>query len=92
MAPDLMRAICDKAVAEILSHAEELTSLDQAIGDGDHGINMRRGFEAIAAQADELTALPGEPTPSRSRPLRWGGLAAAGHRKQGRVNDPSDNK
>jgi dihydroxyacetone kinase-like protein len=53
-----MRAICDKAVTEILSHAEELTTLDQAIGDGDHGINMKRGFEAIAAQADELTGLP----------------------------------
>jgi len=24
-----------------------LTSLDQAIGDGDHGLNMKRGFEAV---------------------------------------------
>jgi len=37
----------------MIEHAEELTSLDQAIGDGDHGLNMKRGFEAV------LTTLPG---------------------------------
>ena len=37
---------------------EELTTLDQAIGDGDHGLNMRRGFDAIAEQRTELTSLP----------------------------------
>ena len=40
-----------RAVATIREHADELTALDQAIGDGDHGINMRRGFDAIAADA-----------------------------------------
>lgn len=58
MAPDLMRAICDKAVTQVLAHADELTALDQAIGDGDHGINMKRGFQAISAQAEELGGLP----------------------------------
>ena len=39
-----------KTVAErIIAHADELTALDQAIGDGDHGINMKRGFEAVLA-------------------------------------------
>ena len=38
----------------IQAEAERLTTLDQAIGDGDHGHNMRRGFEAIAALQDEL--------------------------------------
>ena len=33
----------------IIGHAEELTTLDQAIGDGDHGLNMKRGFEAVMA-------------------------------------------
>ena len=43
-----------RALAEsMIGHAEELTSLDQAIGDGDHGLNMKRGFEAV------LAALPG---------------------------------
>jgi dihydroxyacetone kinase-like protein len=37
----------------IIENAEELTSLDQAIGDGDHGLNMKRGFEAV------LATLPG---------------------------------
>ena len=35
--------------ASMIEHAEELTSLDQAIGDGDHGLNMKRGFEAVRA-------------------------------------------
>ena len=43
-----------RALAEsVIEHADELTSLDQAIGDGDHGLNMKRGFEAV------LAALPG---------------------------------
>lgn len=33
-------------------HAEELTSLDAAIGDGDHGINLQRGFAAVVARLD----------------------------------------
>jgi dihydroxyacetone kinase-like protein len=32
--------------------AGELTKLDQAIGDGDHGTNMDRGFTAIVAKLD----------------------------------------
>jgi dihydroxyacetone kinase-like protein len=32
--------------------AATLTRLDQAIGDGDHGINMDRGFTAIVAMLD----------------------------------------
>ena len=42
----------------IVSHAGELTALDQAIGDGDHGVNMKRGFEAVLADADRLAAKP----------------------------------
>lgn len=43
-----------RALAEsVIEHADELTSLDQAIGDGDHGLNMKRGFEAV------LATLPG---------------------------------
>jgi dihydroxyacetone kinase-like protein len=34
----------------IHDHAGELTALDQAIGDGDHGTNLDRGFSAIVAQ------------------------------------------
>jgi len=51
-------ALIDAAVKTIADNAAELTALDQAIGDGDHGLNMKRGFEAIAAQKAELEALP----------------------------------
>ncbi|RWO91863.1 dihydroxyacetone kinase subunit DhaL [Mesorhizobium sp.] len=42
----------------IAAHAEELTRLDQAIGDGDHGLNMKRGFEAVRAEADTFATKP----------------------------------
>jgi len=46
------------AAETIADHAEELTALDQAIGDGDHGLNMKRGFEAVRAEADAFAAKP----------------------------------
>ena len=46
-----------KAVAQrVIASADELTDLDRAIGDGDHGANMRRGFEAVLSAVDELSA------------------------------------
>lgn len=30
-----------------------LTSLDRAVGDGDHGINMARGFKEVASALEE---------------------------------------
>jgi phosphoenolpyruvate---glycerone phosphotransferase subunit DhaL len=57
MAHELTQHLVEAAVTTIRDHAEELTNLDQAIGDGDHGINMRRGFDAIA-EAAEIKALP----------------------------------
>ena len=48
-----------KAVAATIDgHADELTTLDQAIGDGDHGINMKRGFDAVLADVSNLSAKP----------------------------------
>ena len=55
----------------MIDHAEELTALDQAIGDGDHGINMKRGLEAVLAD------LPS----SRGQPL---GRGAEGRRHEAR--------
>jgi phosphoenolpyruvate---glycerone phosphotransferase subunit DhaL len=53
----LDRATREKLVqalaGSMIEHADELTNLDQAIGDGDHGLNMKRGFEAV------LAGLPG---------------------------------
>ena len=42
------------ATQTLIDHVDELTALDQAIGDGDHGLNMRRGALAIQARHDEL--------------------------------------
>ena len=42
------------ATQTLIDHVEELTALDQAIGDGDHGLNMRRGAQAIQAKMDAL--------------------------------------
>lgn len=46
------------AADTIAAHAQELTALDQAIGDGDHGLNMKRGFEAVRAEAEAFSAKP----------------------------------
>jgi dihydroxyacetone kinase-like protein len=46
------------AADTIGEHADQLTALDQAIGDGDHGLNMKRGFEAVRAEVDTFTAKP----------------------------------
>ena len=42
--------------AVIEEHAPTLTRLDSAIGDGDHGTNMNRGFKAAVQRLDGLEA------------------------------------
>ncbi|MGE6554738.1 dihydroxyacetone kinase subunit DhaL [Exiguobacterium artemiae] len=41
-----------KAAAELEQHKDELTDLDREIGDGDHGINMSRGFQAVQKELE----------------------------------------
>nr|WP_295464889.1 dihydroxyacetone kinase subunit DhaL [Mesorhizobium sp.] len=53
-----IRELVEACATMISAHADELTALDQAIGDGDHGYNMRRGFDALLAEADALAAKP----------------------------------
>ncbi len=55
---DLRAELVRAVAATIERHAEELTTLDQAIGDGDHGLNMKRGFEAVLADVANLSAKP----------------------------------
>jgi dihydroxyacetone kinase-like protein len=50
------RKLVAAIVHSVIAHADELTRLDQAIGDGDHGVNMKRGFEAVLADLDTLAA------------------------------------
>jgi dihydroxyacetone kinase-like protein len=52
------RRILEGITATVLAHAAELTELDRAIGDGDHGINLERGFRAVEKQLDELAEMP----------------------------------
>ncbi len=51
--PCLIEAV-DKSIE---ANAEQVTALDQAIGDGDHVINLQRGIKALAAQSGELAQL-----------------------------------
>jgi dihydroxyacetone kinase-like protein len=54
----IRRRLIEAVARRVIDHADELTALDQAIGDGDHGINMRRGCEAVLADLDGLAAKP----------------------------------
>ncbi|MCF2528314.1 dihydroxyacetone kinase subunit DhaL [Yinghuangia soli] len=51
------------AAAAIAAHEAELSALDAAIGDGDHGANLRRGFSAVAVTAEQLVADGVQPGP-----------------------------
>jgi phosphoenolpyruvate---glycerone phosphotransferase subunit DhaL len=44
--------------AAIVANESQIESLDRAIGDGDHYINMKRGSEVIAGMYNELLPLP----------------------------------
>ena len=46
---EMLRAIIEKIEAE----KDFLTELDNAIGDGDHGINLSRGFQKVAEKLPE---------------------------------------
>ena len=51
--------------ADVAARRDELTELDAAIGDADHGVNMDRGMQAVAAKlpAPEETAAAGAEPP-----------------------------
>lgn len=52
------RELIETVAKAVIDHTEELTELDSAIGDGDHGANMKRGFEVVLADLDGLSAKP----------------------------------
>ena len=58
--PETFKTLVRAAAEKVIASAPELTALDQAIGDGDHGLNMKRGFEAVRATLPGLAdkALP----------------------------------
>ncbi len=53
--------ILHEIAGAVIDHVDELTELDSAIGDGDHGHNMRRGMEALIAESAAISEKsPGE--------------------------------
>jgi len=57
MAPPL-DPLLETVAQRIIAAADELTALDSAIGDADHGLNMKRGFEAVLAEKQAILAKP----------------------------------
>lgn len=49
-----MRRFVENFADRLHDRRDELTQLDSAIGDADHGINMDRGFSAVRARLDDL--------------------------------------
>jgi phosphoenolpyruvate---glycerone phosphotransferase subunit DhaL len=52
------RRLIEAVANAVIGHADELTALDSAIGDGDHGHNMKRGFEAVLQNLEVLAPMP----------------------------------
>mgnify|MGYP003106203788 CR=1 FL=1 len=50
--------IIEKISDEIIKNEEYLTELDREIGDGDHGVNLARGFSEIKNQLVNFKNLP----------------------------------
>jgi len=55
--PKILPALIKAVASTIEQNAEEVTALDQAIGDGDHVTNLQRGLDALVQQADEIAQL-----------------------------------
>lgn len=53
-----LKRLIETLANTVIAETERLTALDQAIGDGDHGLNMKRGFEAVLADLDGLSRKP----------------------------------
>jgi dihydroxyacetone kinase-like protein len=52
------RRLLEAIARSVIGHATELSDLDRAIGDADHGVNMQRGFEAVLADLSAIASRP----------------------------------
>jgi phosphoenolpyruvate---glycerone phosphotransferase subunit DhaL len=52
----------DESATAVREHGDYLTQLDSAIGDGDHGLNMTRGFDSVskALAGQDASVPPGQ--------------------------------
>jgi dihydroxyacetone kinase-like protein len=58
MNPKTTRELLESIANTVIENAEELTNLDRAIGDADHGVNLERGFRAVLRKMDQIAELP----------------------------------
>jgi dihydroxyacetone kinase len=70
----IIQALCNRVLAE----KETLTSLDQAVGDGDFGANMERGALAILSLLDRQTGPETSSLLEIGRALNAAGCGTAG--------------
>ncbi len=57
LTPALFPELIDAVADTIAAHADAVTELDQAIGDGDHVFNLQRGLQALQANSAEISAM-----------------------------------
>ena len=57
ISPQSIPAFLEAISQDIQANAEEVTALDQAIGDGDHVTNLQRGLAALQEQSAELSQM-----------------------------------
>jgi dihydroxyacetone kinase-like protein len=64
----------------VIKNQAELTELDSAIGDADHGINMMRGMSAVMEKLDGMARPPNSTLPRSQRRcmLGWPGSSSGG--------------
>ena len=53
-----IRGVTARVAKRLVAESERLTRLDQALGDGDHGVNIKRGCEAVLARMGEWADKP----------------------------------
>lgn len=55
--PEILPSLINAVSLSVEQNAEEVTALDQVLGDGDHVTNLQRGLDALNQQADEIAKL-----------------------------------
>jgi phosphoenolpyruvate---glycerone phosphotransferase subunit DhaL len=58
MSPHLLESIILSVAEYIETNRDMLTDLDRAIGDGDHGVNMKRGLDGVLKELPGLLKSP----------------------------------
>jgi dihydroxyacetone kinase-like protein len=57
LSPTLFPTLINSVTETIAAHAEAVTELDQAIGDGDHVFNLQRGLQALQTNSADIAEL-----------------------------------